>query len=55
MTSQEAIVRQEVAVHVTKEQIERLKKVNLDAGATSCELVEEDGKRFLITVWPPIE
>lgn len=43
----------EPADSLTDEEIQRRIKEMMDAGATSCKVVMEGGKKFLVTQWPP--
>ncbi len=54
MNSQPRVTRQELADDITAEQIQQLINERKDTGATSCEAVTEDNKRFLVCQWPPL-
>ena len=54
MNSQPAETTEELADDITPEEIEKLKAEPTQEGATSCEVVTENDKRFLVCQWPPL-
>lgn len=43
----------ESVVGLNNEEIQRLINERLNAGATSCKVVQEGNHKFLVTEWPP--
>ena len=54
MSSQQAKTKEELPDEITPEQIQALIAEKKAAGATSCEVVTENNKRFLVCQWPPL-
>ncbi len=54
MNPQSRETREPLADDITTEQIQQLINERKDTGATSCEAVTEDNKRFLVCQWPPL-
>ena len=52
MNSQPAETREELADDITPEQIQQLIAEEEQEGATNCEVVTENGKRFIVCQWP---
>ena len=49
-----AKTKEELADEITPEEIQQLIDEKKAAGATSCEVVTENNKRFLVCQWPPL-
>ena len=53
MSTQPTTTRTPIADDLTQDEIQGLIADRKGEGATSCEVVTENGKRFLITKYPP--
>lgn len=49
-----ATSKEELASAITADQIQDLIAERKGVGATSCEVILENGKRFLVCVFPPL-
>ena len=53
MSTQPKPIKEELADSLADEDIQRRINAAMDLGATSCKVVMEGGKKFLVTQWPP--
>jgi hypothetical protein len=54
MGRQAATTKEELPAGITAEQLERLIAEKRRVGATRCDVVVEEGKRFLVCEFPPL-
>ncbi len=54
MNSQPAETKEPLAANITSAQIQQLIDERKGTGATSCEVVTENGERFLVCQYPPL-
>ena len=54
MNSQSADTKDELADDITEAEIEKLIAEAIEDGATGCEVVTENNKRFLVCHYPPV-
>jgi len=48
------ITREPLAEDLSDAEIEQLTALRLAAGASGCEVQEDQGQRFLVCRWPPV-
>jgi len=53
MNSQTTVVKRELDPGISEEEIDQLIQERTNEGATSCEVVTEGGKKFLVCHYPP--
>ena len=54
MSSQPVTTKRELPDNITEAEIQQIIKERTDVGATSCEVVTEGGKKFLVCHYPPV-